>query len=457
MTAVELDLLKKYAVSGPRYTSYPPAPVFSEAFGWPEYVRAIEAANSSQRPLSLYVHIPYCRSLCWFCGCNRVITHRRENITTYLNTVCREIVLLRHYVSGHRAVVQLHWGGGSPSYLDHDEKTVLMRTLQDTFDFANDAEISLELDPRDLRPGDAQALRTLGFNRVSFGIQDLHPAVQQAVNRIHSEALIGRVFEQLRAAGYRSINVDLMYGLPRQNLATFTDTIDKVVRMQPDRIALFNFAYLPGLLKHQRMIQARDLPSGDDKLRMLHMAITTLTASGYVYIGLDHFAKPDDELCEAQRNKTLTRNFQGYSTRGGCDLLAFGSSAIAQIDNVYAQNHKSVPVYCSAIDAGMPATSKGYRLHRDDQIRYQVIQHLMCHLEVDKAEMSTRWHMDFDAYFAAEMYALRPLADDGLVELHHERIQVTTTGRLFLRNIAMVFDVYLRQPRSHRPQYSNTV
>lgn len=454
---VDTALLKKYAVPGPRYTSYPPAPVFSDAFGWQEYLHAVEASNDAPRSLSIYVHLPFCRSLCWYCGCNRVITHNRARITAYLEYVQREIGLLRAKLRGDRPVLQLHWGGGSPSYLSCEDKLALMHGLRQHFDIAAEAEIGIELDPRDVRPGDAEALRTTGFNRISFGVQDFHPEVQQAVHRIHAEELILGVFAQLRQAGFTSINVDLMYGLPRQSLTTFTDTIAKTIRMHPDRIALFNFAYLPTLLKHQRLLNAAELPCADTKLRMLKMAIETLTAHGYVYIGMDHFASPEDDLCRAQRHRTLHRNFQGYSTRAGCDLLAFGSSAIGQLADVYAQNHRELRAYRAAIEAGIPATARGYRLRRDDQIRRDVIQQLMCHLALEKAQVEAQWQIDFDGYFAAELEALRPLEADGLVEITAAGVQVTQTGRLLLRNIAMVFDRYTQAPRPAAPLYSTTV
>ena len=455
--AIDIDLLKKYAVPGPRYTSYPPAPVFNAAFGWREYVHAIDTSNTTQRPLSLYIHLPYCRSLCWYCGCNRVITRNRAKIRTYLDYLHREICLIGEKIASDRKVVQLHWGGGSPSYLSREEKSDLMRVLRDQFDLAEDAEIGIELDPRDVRPGDAEALKAAGFNRISFGVQDFNPEVQKAVNRIHTEAWLLEVFEQLRGAGFTSINVDLMYGLPKQNHATFTETIEKTIRMNPDRLALFNFAYLPTILKQQRLIKEVDLPSPDEKLRILKMSIEKLTASGYVYIGMDHFAKPEDELCMAQHNKTLSRNFQGYSTKAGCDLLPFGASAIGQLEDIYAQNHKDVQDYFRAIDAGMPATGRGYRLHRDDQIRRQVIQQIMCNLALEKAQVEQHWQIDFDDYFATELENLRPLEADGLVQTTEDGLGVTDAGRLLLRNIAMVFDRYLREQRQNRPLYSKTV
>jgi oxygen-independent coproporphyrinogen-3 oxidase len=454
---IDLGLLRKYAVPGPRYTSYPTAPLFTEAFGWREYVQALEEADVKQRPLSLYFHLPYCRSLCWYCGCNMVITHNRGKIRAYLDYVRREIRLIGERITRDREVRQLHWGGGSPSYLSAEEKTALMTFIRRQFNFASDAEIGTELDPRDIQPGEPEVLKAAGFNRISFGVQDFDPQVQKAVNRIHSEEVILEVFGQLRQAGFDSINVDLIYGLPKQSLATFTDTIEKIIRMNPDRIALFNFAYLPTLFKHQRLVREEDLPSPEEKLRILKMSIEKLTASGYVYIGMDHFAKPDDELCIAQRNKTLYRNFQGYSTKAGCDLLAFGNSAIGQLEDVYAQNHKTVQDYCAAIDAGTPATARGYRLHRDDHIRREVIKHIMCDLELHKASLEQRWQIDFDSYFAAELEGLKPLEQDGLLTMTDDSIYVTDTGRLLIRNIAMVFDRYLQTQRDQQPLYSKTV
>lgn len=454
---IDLDLLKKYAVSGPRYTSYPTAPLFRDTFGWRAYLQAIDESNVQQRPLSLYFHLPYCKTLCWYCGCNMTITHNRNKIATYVDYVKREIRLIRDHITGDRPVMQLHWGGGSPSYLSREEKDDLMACIRAHFDFAPDAEIGTELDPRDVQPGDAEALKAAGFNRISFGVQDFDPDVQQAVNRIHSETMIFGLFEQLRQAGFESINVDLIYGLPKQTLATSTATIETTIRMNPDRIALFNFAYLPTLFKHQRLIKEAELPSPDEKLRILKMSIERLTASGYVYIGMDHFAKPDDELCLAQHNKTLYRNFQGYSTKAGCDMLAFGNSAIGQLEDAYVQNHKTVQAYCAAIDSGVPATARGYRMHRDDHIRRQVIKQIMCDLEVDKASLEQQWELDFDRYFATELEDLKPLQQDGLLQLTEQGFQVTDIGRLLLRNIAMVFDRYLRTPHDQRPMYSKTV
>jgi oxygen-independent coproporphyrinogen-3 oxidase len=431
--------------------------VFSNTFGWQDYVQAVQASNATHRPLSLYVHVPFCRSLCWYCGCNRVVTHDRARMQTYLGYVQREMHCLRRHLADDRQVVQMHWGGGSPSYLSRAEQGDLMRWCREHFEIAAGAEIGIELDPRDVRPGDAEALRALGFNRVSVGVQDLDPEVQHAVHRVHSAACIGEVYAQLRAAGFASINMDLMYGLPKQSPTTFAETLDTVLGLRPDRIALFNFAYLPTLLKHQRLLNAAHLPAPDAKLCLLQMAIATLTAAGYVYIGMDHFARPEDELCQAQRRKTLTRNFQGYSTRAGCDLVAFGSSAIAQVADVYAQNHKALRAYGSAIEAGIPPTERGYRLRRDDQVRREVIRQIMCHLEVDRAGLEQRWQLDFGHYFAAEMAHLRGLEADGLVEVTAAGLRVTEVGRLFLRNIAMVFDRYLRPQGQPRPLYSRTV
>jgi oxygen-independent coproporphyrinogen-3 oxidase len=454
---IDIALLHKYAVAGPRYTSYPPAPMFHEAFGWRDYLQALEASNVAQRSLSLYVHLPFCRSLCWYCGCNRTITHKPAKIRNYVQTVADEIRLLRGALAGDRPVVQLHWGGGSPSYLPQEDKALLMQVLRQHFRFSTEAEMGIELDPRDVQPGDAEALRTLGFNRVSIGIQDCDPAVQRAINRLHSVEHIREVVGQLRMAGFHSINVDVMYGLPLQRLETFTQTVHTISDLHPDRIALFNFAYLPTLLTHQRLINPDDLPAPKDKLSMLKMAIETLTAAGYVYIGMDHFALPEDELCLAQQRKTLTRNFQGYSTRAGCDLLAFGCSAISQLGPVYAQNQKTLREYATAVTAGIPATARGYRLSRDDEIRRDAIQQIMCHLELSNAAMQRQWGVHFDTYFAAEMADLGQLEQDGLVEMTPEAVQVTELGRLLLRNIAMVFDAYRRRQGQQTPLYSRTV
>jgi oxygen-independent coproporphyrinogen-3 oxidase len=454
---IDIELLHKYAVAGPRYTSYPPAPMFHETFGWRDYLQALAATNARQRPLSLYVHLPFCRSLCWYCGCTRIITHKPAKIRDYVLTLTDEIRLLRDTLAGDRPVLQLHWGGGSPSYLAQADKTVLMQVLQQHFHFSTEAELGIELDPRDVQPGDAEALRQLGFNRVSVGIQDCDPAVQRAINRLHSVEQIRELIGQLRAAGFSSINVDVMYGLPLQRLETFAQTIHTISDLHPDRIALFNFAYLPALLKHQRLINPDALPAPKDKLSMLKMAIETLTAEGYVYIGMDHFALPEDELCLAQQHKTLTRNFQGYSTQAGCDLLAFGCSAISQLGPVYAQNQKTLREYAAAVTAGIPATARGYRLSRDDEIRQYAIQQIMCHLGLSKAALLQHWGIHFDTYFAAEIADLQHLEHDGLVEITPAAVQVTELGRLLVRNIAMVFDAYRRRQGQKTPLYSRTV
>lgn len=456
---VNIELLKKYDRPGPRYTSYPPAPAFSKDFGPEDYENAIIENNlqNSTAELSLYFHIPFCDTLCYFCGCNMLVTHRRETIRKYLDYLKREIDMIWKLISHGREVTQLHWGGGTPSYLNPDEIRELGNFINERFEYVDDPEVGVEIDPRGLTFEHMKAFREVGFNRISMGVQDFDPKVQKAVNRIQPESITRQAIEWARGLGFKSINLDLIYGLPFQTVESFEKTIDKVIELSPERLAVFNFAYVPWLKPHQRVIRKEDLPTPEVKLKILKMTIEKLTEAGYVYIGMDHFAKPDDELAIAQREKTLYRNFQGYSTRAGADLYAFGMSAISQFQNIYAQNYKELREYYAKIDEGKFPTAVGYRMNQDDIIRKHVIMRLMCDMELTKSEVERKFGINFDEYFADSILKLQEFIDDGLVELTDDKIIVTLMGRLVIRNIAMCFDAYIDKMMKEKPIFSRTV
>jgi oxygen-independent coproporphyrinogen-3 oxidase len=458
---INLDLLKKYDRPGPRYTSYPTAPQFTEAFGPEEFQQEIIennlVANGRDTDLSLYFHIPFCDTLCYFCGCHMLITHNRQRIDEYVNYLAREIELVRRLQKRGQRVAQVHWGGGTPTYLSPEQITRLADATHRGFEFAADAEVSVEIDPRGLTGEHLVALRQGGFNRASLGVQDFDPAVQQAVNRLQSYEETRWTMETLRELGFSSINLDLIYGLPFQTDDSFARTLDLIIDMQPDRLAVFNYAHVPWMKKHQQMIKLETLPRPDEKLRILKRTIERLTEAGYVYIGMDHFARPDDELAVAQNAKTLYRNFQGYSTRVGCDLYAFGVSGISQLQNVYAQNLKEMPSYYQRLNSGQLATSRGYKLTDDDHLRRHVIMRLMCDMSLDKREVEDKFAIAFDDYFAEALLRLEEFRNDDLLSLDAQTIQITPFGRLFIRNVAMAFDAYLDKNPSTRNIYSRTV
>jgi oxygen-independent coproporphyrinogen-3 oxidase len=459
LDGVGLDLLRKYDTPGPRYTSYPPAPAFTRAFDAGMYKSEIVRNNppGSTADLSLYIHIPFCDTLCYFCGCTAIVTKSRERIEEYLEHLKREVDLVLPHVAGGREVVQLHLGGGSPSCLKPQEIEDLMLFLQERFRFSTTMEAGIEIDPRGLTFEHLLAMRLAGFNRISIGVQDFEPRVLAAVNRVQPEETVRRVFRWSRALEFTSINFDLIYGLPHQSVESMQQTIEKVIEMSPDRIALFNFAYVPWMKPHQKLLRLEDFPSPEVKLRILKMAIERLTAAGYIYVGMDHFAKPGDELASAQAKKNLHRNFQGYSTKAGSDLYGFGMSAISHFGKIYSQNHKNLKDYYTAIDAGQLPTAVGYRMKRDDEIRRYVIMRLMCDLELTKAEVESHFDIDFDEYFDSDLERLNELANDGLVAHSLSLIRVTPTGRLFLRNIAMCFDATLNRQAEPAPIFSRTV
>ncbi|MEC4895012.1 MAG: oxygen-independent coproporphyrinogen III oxidase [Oscillatoria sp. PMC 1051.18] len=438
------DLLIKYDKPLPRYTSYPPATELKENFTETDFHNAIAAGNSQNIPLSLYCHIPFCDTPCYFCGCNTIITQRKEVVDPYLNYIAKNITKVASEIDPKRQVDQLHWGGGTPNYLNLHQVEKLWTILNEHFSFSDRAEISIEINPKNVDKNYLLLLKDLGFNRISFGIQDFNPQVQKAINRIQSETMLFQVMEWIREVGFESVNVDLIYGLPYQNLATFKDTIEKTIKLNPDRIAVFNFAYVPWLKPVQRRIPQEALPKAHEKLDIFHFTIDELTEKGYVFIGMDHFAKPNDELAIAQREGKLHRNFQGYTTKPESDLFGFGISSISMLQTVYAQNNKRLKDYYQAIDSEILPLEKGVNLHRDDLIRRAVIMELMCQFQLDKSEFEIRYHLDFDTYFAEELVRLSLLANDGLVELFPHSIVVTARGRLLIRNIASVFDSYLQ-------------
>jgi len=459
LKAVDLELLKKYDTPGPRYTSYPPAPVFTSSFDAKAYEQAVIQNNppGSAEDLSLYLHIPFCDRLCYFCGCTTVITKNRQHIVEYLEYLKKEIDLVVRSLAHRRKVVQIHLGGGSPSYLKSEEIEDLMLFLQERFRFAPMVEAGIEIDPHGMTFDHLLAMRLAGLNRISLGVQDFDPRVQSAVNRIQPEELTRKVFRWGRALSFDSINVDLIYGLPLQSEESFRQTVEKIIEIAPDRIAFFNFAYVPWMKPHQKLIHPEDLPAAEIKLAILKMAIEKFTSAGYVYIGMDHFAKKGDELAVAQANKTLHRNFQGYSTKSGSDLYAFGMSAISHFGNIYAQNQKVLKEYYVAIDGDQLPTAVGYRMTEDDQIRKYVIMRLMCDLEVTKANVEEKFNIYFDEYFDPELEQVNALARDGLVVHNVSFIKVTPVGRLFLRNIAMCFDATLKNRLKGKPIFSHTV
>ncbi len=456
---IDINVLKKYDKPGPRYTSYPTAPLFSSDFGQDEFRNEIINTNKDGNApdLSLYFHFPFCDTLCFFCGCTMLITHDRKRITEYNEYIKKEIDLAVPLISPKRKVTQLHWGGGTPTYLSPDEIRDVGLYTKNKFDFADDIEASVEIDPRGLTFEHMQALWDSGFNRMSLGVQDFDIKVQETVNRVQSEEITIDAVAWARKLGFKSINLDLIYGLPYQTTEGFQKTLDKVIEISPDRLAVFNYAHVPWLKKHMRVITNEMLPTPENKLRTLKMTIEKLQDAGYWYIGMDHFAKPNDELAIAQRNKTLYRNFQGYSTKSGADVYAFGMSAISQFRNIYAQNYKSLPEYFGRIDNGEFATKVGYRMTEDDHIRKYTIMRLMCDLEISKSEVGNKFNINFDSYFADALSKLSDFVEGGLLEINGDKIKVMGNGILIIRNIAMCFDAYLEKMMADKPVFSRTV
>lgn len=457
MMTLPVTLLEKYSKPGPRYTSYPPAPYFSEAFGEKEWREELAQTQATDRDLSLYVHIPFCDTLCYYCGCNMVATRDYSKACNYLDFLLREIDAVAELTGQQRVVRQLHWGGGTPTYLKPADIARLATHLRERFNFSPEVEAGCEVDPRDLTREHVAALRAAGFNRLSVGVQDLDERVQRAVNRIQPETMIRDAITWMREDGFDSINVDLMVGLPHQNIESFARTLESVIEMAPDRLAVFGYAHVPWMKKHQKLIHEEDLPSFPVRLGLQMLVHDKLAKAGYVYIGMDHFAKPDDELVRAQRNKTLYRNFQGYTTHKDCDIYAFGASAISQTENVYAQNMKRLVDYQGHVDSGHLPTERGLRITREDKIRRDAIARIMCDMTLARKAFAQEWDIDFDAFFYAAFAQLSALEQDGLVVVSSAQIDVTELGRFFLRNIAMCFDPYLAVAEPTKPRYSKTI
>ena len=452
-------LLEKYNQPGPRYTSYPTAPEWDDHFGPADFKMAVEdsARERTASPLSLYLHLPFCQSLCLFCGCNVVINKNKDVAIPYLALLKNEIDWISESAGASRKVEQLHWGGGTPTYLSAEQIEELFNYVGDRFCISEGAELGIEIDPRATTEDQCRMLRRLGFNRISMGVQDFNPDVQKAVRRIQPFALTKGLFDLCRQLGFDSINIDLIYGLPYQTWESFVDTVEKLLQINPDRIALFSYAHVPWLKKQQGSF-ASHLPTDREKLRIFNQATRMLVNAGYRYIGMDHFARPEDELCLAQDERTLHRNFQGYTTRSGCDLYGMGVSSISAVDGVYAQNWRDLPGYYHAIQNNQWPTMRGLRLSAEDKLRRSVINRIMCHSVLIKAEVEEAYGIDFDHHFAAEIASLRELERDNLLTLDEDRIEIGPLGRIFIRNIAMAFDSYLRAPRSHEGQrFSKTL
>ncbi|WP_263064118.1 oxygen-independent coproporphyrinogen III oxidase [Dickeya dadantii] len=449
----DLSLIQKYNYSGPRYTSYPTALEFSDSYDNAAFAQAV--ARYPNRPLSLYLHIPFCHRLCYFCGCNKLVTRQLHKADEYLDRLALEIRQRAPLFAG-RVVTQMHWGGGTPTFLNKTQISRLMGLLRQHFRFAEQAEMSLEVDPREIELDVLDHLRAEGFNRLSMGVQDFNKEVQRLVNREQDEAFIFALIERAKALGFASTNIDLIYGLPKQTPDSFAFTLQRVAALRPDRLSVFNYAHLPSLFAAQRKIKEADLPDAEQKLAILQQTIQSLTAAGYQFIGMDHFARPDDELAVAQREGKLHRNFQGYTTQGDTDLLGLGVSAISMIGDSYAQNQKELKQYYADVEQHGHALWRGLALTRDDCLRRDVIKALICHFQLEFTAIERAYDLSFGDYFREDLALLAPMAQDGLVAILPDRIQVTPKGRLLIRNICMCFDVYLRSKMRER-QFSRVI
>jgi len=452
------QLIRRFDVNGPRYTSYPTADRFVEAFDAEAYRTWLgrRTIGGISRPLSLYVHIPFCNTICYYCACNKIITKDHGRSAKYLKYLGKELAMQAAALDGTHDVVQLHWGGGTPTFLSKDEMRRLIDLIREHFLLLPDGEYSIEVDPRKVDVETVALLGELGFNRMSVGVQDFDPAVQQAVNRIQSLEETQQVIEAARANGFKSVSVDLIYGLPKQNVISFNHTLEEVIRLSPDRLSIYNYAHLPAMAKPQRRISEAELPTPDAKLQILQLAIRRLTDAGYVFIGMDHFAKPDDELAVAQRQGRLHRNFQGYSTHAEADLLAFGVSSISKVGPSYCQNVKTLDEYYDSLDRGVLPVMRGIELTPDDLLRRSIIQALMCHFVLSIEAIEIAHLIDFKSYFAAELQGLREMEQGGLLKIDSQWITVEPRGRMLVRVIAMVFDRYLRTSRE-QVRYSKVI
>ncbi|MFZ1444684.1 MAG: oxygen-independent coproporphyrinogen III oxidase [Candidatus Dechloromonas phosphoritropha] len=455
------QIIRRFDVNGPRYTSYPTADRFVEAFD-SDAARlwlGKRTIGGIGRPLSLYFHIPFCNTICYYCACNKIITKDHGRSAKYLKYLGKELALQSESLEGRdgeHEVIQLHWGGGTPTFLSHDEMRQLMGETRRHFKLLDGGEYSIEVDPRKVDYATVALLGELGFNRMSVGVQDFDERVQVAVNRVQSEEETATVIEAARANGFKSVSVDLIYGLPQQTVMGFNRTLERVLAMDPERLSIYNYAHLPSMFKPQRRIAEPDLPSADTKLQILALAIKKLTEAGYVFIGMDHFAKPDDELAIAQRQGRLHRNFQGYSTYADCDMLSFGISSISKVGPTYSQNVKTLDEYYDRLDARMLPVFRGIELNADDILRRSIIQALMCHFELSIESIESAHLIDFHQYFAAELDDLKEMERAGLLEVERDWITVLPPGRLLVRIIAMAFDRYLRADRQ-RTRYSKVI
>jgi oxygen-independent coproporphyrinogen III oxidase len=442
------ELIRRFDKLGPRYTSYPTADKFHAGFTEASYIEYLAQRNNpanSNPPLSIYVHLPFCESLCYFCGCNKIVTKDRVRTTEYLRYLAKEMALVARHIGPDRRTAQLHFGGGTPTFLTPDELGELMAMLRGHFNFLPDAELGIEIDPRTVNDDTMAMLAGLGFNRTSFGVQDFDPAVQQSVNRIQPYEMVEKAVTASRKSGFESINADLIYGLPKQSRESFNRTLDRVIELAPERIALYNYAHLPSRFKAQRLIVEAELPSAEERLQIFLMSVHRLLDAGYIYIGLDHFAKPDDELNLARLDKTLHRNFQGYTTRADCDLIGFGVSAIGKVGHSYSQSVRTLKAYYEQLDIDRLPVEKGYSLTPDDVLRRQVIMELMCSGPVNFAAINQAHGIDFKHYFSDELALLKQYEEAGLIVVDEHSISVTPKGRMFVRASGMVFDKHLAQ------------
>lgn len=446
------DLIRRYDLAGPRYTSYPTAVQFQTQVGAFDLLHALRDSRKAVRPLSLYVHIPFCANICYYCACNKVITKDRGRAQAYLQRLEHEIQMIACHLDPGQVVEQLHFGGGTPTFLSHDELRQLMAQLRKHFNLLDDdsGDYGIEIDPREADWSTMGLLRELGFNRVSLGVQDLDPQVQRAVNRLQSLEETQAIIEAAHTLQFRSVNIDLIYGLPKQTPEAFAHTVDEIIALQPDRLSVFNYAHLPERFMPQRRIDSADLPAPEAKLLMLERTIEQLTQAGYRYIGMDHFALPDDELAVAQEELTLQRNFQGYTTHGHCDLIGLGVSAISQVGDLYSQNSSDLSDYQGLLGSDQLATKRGLVCNTDDRVRRTVIQQLICHFSLDFAAIEAAFAIDFRAYFSEQWPQLARMASDGLIELDAQGIRVSPAGRLLVRSICMVFDAHLTQHNRER-------
>lgn len=463
-TLASKDLLQKYNTAGPRYTSYPTAPVWQDSYNAKAHEKTIRETNQpiggNPHPLSLYAHLPFCESRCLFCGCNVVITKQRDQAEKYLGYLFKEMETIANWMDRRRPVVQFHWGGGTPTYLSEEQMVRLFKFQTELFQLAPNAEIAIEVDPRVTTPAQIELLKELGFNRISLGVQDFNPQVQDAIHRIQPLDMVAATTEQCRKLGFEGLNFDLIYGLPHQTVASFEKTVQDVIQLSPDRIALYSYAHVPWLSPHQNQIPEAALPESETKFQILQTALRMLTEAGYLYIGMDHFAKPSDELSVALKNGNLHRNFMGYTVQHGdlpSDLYGFGVSAISGLQGQFAQNWRKLSQYYEAIEAGRIPTMRGYELSDEDRLRQQVILSVLCAGKIDYTTLNQRFGIEFKTHFADAFPKLEEMATDGLVELNETGLIVTPLGRLFSRNIAMPFDEYLPKMGGDKPTFSKTV